>query len=58
MIDEFVRHLKDLEYYKGQIEHVEVIQPKEASFGELEKPLPENIQNYLSRKEIDRKSVV
>ena len=47
MIEDFVRNIKMMSSYKKQIAHSEVISPQEASFGELEKPLPENLKNYL-----------
>lgn len=52
MIEDFIDSLKRLESYKGQIEHVEVIPAKAASYGELEKPLPKNIEDYLDQKKI------
>ncbi len=52
MLEDFIRYIKNLKSYKRQIEHIEVILPKQASYGELDKPLPNNLQNYLDRKKI------
>ena len=52
MLEEFIHYIKHLESYNGQIEHLEVISPKQARYGELDTPLPINIQNYLNRKKI------
>ncbi len=38
--------------YKKQIVHIQTIPPQEACFGELEKSLPENIQNCLLTRNI------
>ena len=38
--------------YKKQIVHIQKISAQEASFGELEKPLPQQIQNCLLNREI------
>ena len=52
MIEEFVQNIKRMSSYKKQIAHLQEIPPQEASFGELEKPLPENIQAYLLSRRI------
>ncbi len=52
MIKDFVKSIKRMSSYKKQIVHLEVISPQEASFGDLEKPLPENIKNYLLNRKI------
>jgi DEAD/DEAH box helicase domain-containing protein len=52
MIEDFVKSIRRMSSYKKQIAHLEVISPQEASFGELEKPLPENIKNYLLNRKI------
>ena len=52
MMDKFIRSLKKQEFYKGQIEHLEVIPQQTAQYGKLENPLPEAIQNYLDKKGI------
>jgi DEAD/DEAH box helicase domain-containing protein len=52
MIEEFIHRIEAMSSYKQQIAHLEIIPTQEASFGELEKPLPENIQNCLLRRKI------
>ncbi|MHA2233300.1 MAG: DEAD/DEAH box helicase, partial [Candidatus Hodarchaeales archaeon] len=52
MIENFVRKLEGMRSYKRQIAHIETISIREACFGELEKPLPSCIQDFLSRKNI------
>ncbi|MGA3291164.1 MAG: DEAD/DEAH box helicase [Candidatus Bathyarchaeia archaeon] len=52
MIDDFIQSIKRMQSYKKQIVHIQEIPPKEACFGELEKPLPENIQNCLLTRDI------
>jgi DEAD/DEAH box helicase domain-containing protein len=52
MIEEFVQNIKRMRSYKKQIAHLEEIPPQEASFGELESPLPENIQGCLVNRKI------
>jgi DEAD/DEAH box helicase domain-containing protein len=52
MTEDFLRSLKGMSSYKKQIVHLEEIPPREASFGKLEKPLPENIQNFLVKRQI------
>ena len=44
--------IKRMSSYKKQIVHIEEIPSQEASFGELEKPLPENIQTCLLNRKI------
>ena len=41
-----------MQSYKKQIIHIQKIPAQKADFGELEKPLPENIQNCLLNREI------
>jgi DEAD/DEAH box helicase domain-containing protein len=48
----YIDCLRGLKGYKQQIVHVEEIPSREATYGELEKPLPECIQSYLTRKSI------
>ena len=52
MIEEFIQDLKKMSAYKKQIAHIEKIPPQQARFGELEKPLPENIQDCLVARKI------
>jgi len=52
MIDEFVQSIKRMRSYKKQIAHLEEIPPQDANFGELEKPLPENLHSCLLNREI------
>ena len=46
---DFLREIQRSPDYNGQIAHVEVIPAKKASYGELEKPLPKPLQEYLER---------
>ncbi|HEY4699470.1 MAG TPA: DEAD/DEAH box helicase [Nitrososphaerales archaeon] len=52
VIKDFIDSLKRVKSYKGQIEHLEVIPAKIASYGELNKPLPKNLEAYLEQKAI------
>ncbi len=52
MIDDFIKSIKHNSSYKKQIVHIEEIPPQEASYGKLEKPLPENLQNCLLNRKI------
>ena len=52
MTEDFIKDIRRMRSYKKQIVHLQEIPPKAASFGTLEKPLPENIQNYLSKNKI------
>jgi DEAD/DEAH box helicase domain-containing protein len=52
MIEDFIKSIKRMSSYKKQIAHLEIIPPQEASYGQLEKPLPENIQNCLLNRKI------
>jgi DEAD/DEAH box helicase domain-containing protein len=52
MIEQFIQDLKKMSSYKKQIEHIEKIPSQEPTFGKLEKPLPENIQDCLIGREI------
>jgi len=51
LIDNFVKNIKQMQSYKKQIVYIQEIAAQNASFGELEKPLPGNIQRCL----LDRK---
>jgi DEAD/DEAH box helicase domain-containing protein len=48
----YIASLKNVKGYKQQIVHVEEIPAREAVYGELEKPLPPCLQDYLERKKI------
>ncbi len=52
LIDDFIQSIKHMQGYKKQIVHIQEIPPQEACFGELEKSLPENIQNCLLNRDI------
>ena len=52
MIEEFLASIKKMSSYKNQIVHLEEILPEEARYGELDSPLPSNIQNCLKNREI------
>ena len=52
VIDDFIQNIKRMQSYKKQIVHIQRIPPQEACFGELEKPLPENIQDCLLNRKI------
>ncbi|MGA3059893.1 MAG: DEAD/DEAH box helicase [Candidatus Bathyarchaeia archaeon] len=52
MIDDFIQSIKHMPSYKKQIVHIQEIPSKDVCYGELEKPLPENIQNCLLTREI------
>jgi DEAD/DEAH box helicase domain-containing protein len=52
MIEEFIKSIKKMNSYKKQIAHLETISPQEASLGELEEALPEEIQNCLLNRKI------
>lgn len=51
-MEKYILYLKGLKGYKQQIVHIEEIPAKDAHFGELEKPLPSCLQDYLARKGI------
>ncbi|MCL2642661.1 MAG: DEAD/DEAH box helicase [Candidatus Bathyarchaeota archaeon] len=53
MINEFLKNIKQSRSYKKQIAHIEELPAHNASFGELEKPLPENLQNVLLNRKIN-----
>ena len=52
MIDDFIKSIKRMASYKKQIVHLEKIPSQEANYGELEKPLPENIRTCLLNRRI------
>jgi DEAD/DEAH box helicase domain-containing protein len=47
LIDEFIKSIRRSRLYKKQIVHIEQLPEQEASFGELEKPLPDNLQTCI-----------
>ncbi|MFA5571924.1 MAG: DEAD/DEAH box helicase, partial [Candidatus Bathyarchaeia archaeon] len=47
MIEDFIRGLKRSRAYKKQIVHIEELPTKEAKYGDLEKPLEENLETYF-----------
>ena len=52
LIDNFIKNIKQMQSYKKQIVYIQEIAAQNASFGELEKPLPENIQRCLLNRKI------
>ncbi len=52
MIEEFIKIIKRMPSYKKQIVHIEKLPAQEASFGELEKPLPQNLQTCILNRNI------
>ncbi|MFZ7136854.1 MAG: DEAD/DEAH box helicase [archaeon] len=52
MIEQFIKRIKRIDSYKKQIAHLEKIPPKEAIYGELDKPLPDAIQNFLIKNNV------
>jgi DEAD/DEAH box helicase domain-containing protein len=52
LIEEFIKGIKRSRYYKKQIVHTEELPAQEAIFGELEKPLPQNLQACLANRKI------
>ena len=52
LIEDFIKNIKQMQSYKKQIIHIQKIPAQKADYGELEKPLPENIQNCLLNREI------
>src|SRR4030042_5531558 len=52
LIAEFIKSIKRMQSYKKQIVNIQEIPAQEASFGELEKPLPENLQTCILNRKI------
>jgi DEAD/DEAH box helicase domain-containing protein len=48
-IGKYIRHLESLKGYKQQIVHIEEIPAREAAYGNLDKPLPKCLQDYLQQ---------
>jgi DEAD/DEAH box helicase domain-containing protein len=51
-MEKYIRFLKSVKGYKQQIVHIEELPARDACYGQLEKPLPKCIQDYMDRKEI------
>ncbi|MHA1972663.1 MAG: DEAD/DEAH box helicase [Candidatus Hodarchaeales archaeon] len=51
-MDSFVEGIKQLEWYKGQIEHVEYLPSKQQVHGSLDYRLPSSIQQFLDNRQI------
>jgi DEAD/DEAH box helicase domain-containing protein len=52
LIEDFIKHIKQSGSYKNQIAHIEELPAHNAVFGELETPLPENLQKILLKRKI------
>ena len=52
LIEEFIKSIKRMQSYKKQIVHIEKLPAQEASFGELEKPLPKNLETCILNRNI------
>ena len=52
LIEDFIRSIKHTQGYKKQIVHTEEIPAQDAVFGELEKPLPDNLNLCLLNRDI------
>jgi DEAD/DEAH box helicase domain-containing protein len=52
LIDDFIKSVKRMSSYKKQIVHIGKIPRQEANYGELERPLPVNIQTCLSNRKM------
>jgi DEAD/DEAH box helicase domain-containing protein len=50
--EKYIKFLKSQKGYKQQIVHIEEIPSREASWGELEKPLSDSLQRYIDQKGI------
>jgi len=48
-----INSLKEEPWYRDRIEHIEVLPPKRAVYGELKRELPHNIKKYLLKKNIN-----
>jgi DEAD/DEAH box helicase domain-containing protein len=51
-VEGIVRALRRKSEFKDRVEHIEILPPKEPVYGELKKDLPQNIKNYLLKKNI------
>jgi DEAD/DEAH box helicase domain-containing protein len=52
LIEEFIKQIKQSRSYKKQIVHIEELPAHNVVFGELEVPLPENLQKVLLKRNI------
>lgn len=52
LIEEFIKNIKRNRSYKKQIVHIEELPAQTANYGELEKPLPENLYSCLLNRKI------
>ena len=52
MVEEMVLALKKESKFKDRVEHIEILPPKKPIYGELKKDLPQNLKNYLLKKNI------
>ena len=52
LIDKFIKNIKRARSYKKQIVHIQELPPQTGNYGELEKPLPENLQCCLLNRKI------
>ena len=52
LIEEFIKNIKRMQSYKKQIVNIQEIPAQEPRFGELEKPLPENLQTCILNRKI------
>ncbi len=52
MVERIVSALERNSRYKNRVEHIEILSPKEPTFGKLKKDLSRNIKNYLLKKGI------
>ncbi|MDO8567961.1 MAG: DEAD/DEAH box helicase [Dehalococcoidales bacterium] len=50
----FIQHLKSRQDYRGQIAHIEPIAAREAVYADLDKPLPEALQDCLDKNGLSR----
>ena len=52
MIEKFLHQLQKEHFYKKQIVHKQIISPQKPHFGKLDLPLPERLQDYLTKNQI------
>ena len=52
LIEEFIKNIKRMQSYKKQIVNIQEIPAQEPRFGELENPLPENLQTCILNRKI------
>jgi len=51
-VEEIVHALKRESKFKDRVEYIEILPPKKPIYGELKKDLPQNLKNYLLKKDI------